>query len=314
MKAREEEDFRIWDNAWSSLPADQVMQFTRSAPRNLFQFVHRCYADDLWPLIERSRGAGRYVEMGSGRGTTSMYLADRGCDVTLVDYSQTALEVARANFAREGLPRPRAVVADVRETGLPADYYDCVYSMGLLEHFDDPRPVLDEMLRVLKPGGYLYAMVVPQRPAQVRLLAYALFAPWRAAALLAPAGLRRATKRILGLGKPGEPVVVRSEFGCDDYARMLGPGRATEVACCPYNPYHSVYNSRLLEGRILVPLYRLHHAIRRRGRPPYARTPPGLAGCLLLTCRKVQGPGAGGQEPGTGARAVNGSSERFTVS
>ncbi len=308
-KTREDEDFRIWDNAWSSLPPDQVMLFTRSTPRNLPQFVNRCYAEDLWPLIERSAGAGRYVEMGSGRGTTSMYLADRGCGVTLIDYSQTVLQVARANFARAGLPPPWALVADVRQTGLPADDYDCVYSMGLLEHFDNPRPVLEEMLRVLKPGGYLYAMVVPQRPAQVRFLTYALFAPWRAAPLLVPAGLRRAIKRFLGLGKPGEPVVARSEFGCEDYVRMLALDGVTEVACCPYNPYHSVYNSNRLERWILVPLYRLHHAIRRRGRPPYARTSLRLASCLLLTCRKA-GPGAG---VAIGARAAPGSTGRFTV-
>jgi SAM-dependent methyltransferase len=38
-----------------------------------------------------------------------------------------------------------------------------VISGGLLEHFDDPRPALAEMIRILKPGGAIFATVVPRR-------------------------------------------------------------------------------------------------------------------------------------------------------
>jgi SAM-dependent methyltransferase len=176
-------DFQLWDTAW--LP-DRIQKFTRGTPRNIHAFRHRCYFEDLWPLIERSGGRGRYLEIGAGRGTTSMYLASRGCDVTLLDYSPTGLEVARRNFAREGLPAPHTIVADARRTGLPEAAYDCVYSIGLFEHIDNPRPVLDEILRVLKPSGYLFTVVIPQLPASVAYLAYGLFAPWRLMPLLLP--------------------------------------------------------------------------------------------------------------------------------
>lgn len=279
-------DFHTWDSAWSSLSGDRVQLFTRGTPRTLYQFWQRCYVDDLWPLVEQSGTAGRYLEVGSGRGTTSMYLASRGCDVTLLDYSPSALSVAQTNFAREGLPRPHLVVADARATGLRSGEYDCVYSLGLLEHFEDPRPVLAEMLRLLKPGGWLYALIVPVRPARVKALSYGLFAPWRLLPILLPQRLRQFAKGILRRGKTSEPVVLRSEFGGADYIRMLPAEAVSDVICCPYNPYHEVYSNKTAERWILVPAYRLHRAIRKRFVKPSARTADRLACCYLLTCRK----------------------------
>jgi ubiquinone/menaquinone biosynthesis C-methylase UbiE len=113
------------------------------------------------------------------------------------------------------------VLADARATGLESDSYDCVYSLGLLEHFDDPTPVLAEMLRVLKPGGWLYALVVPERPARVKWAAYALFAPWRLAALALPPGARRLAKRLLRRERGAEAVPLRTGFTCRDYVRLL---------------------------------------------------------------------------------------------
>jgi SAM-dependent methyltransferase len=280
------DDRWIWDSAWTSLGEERVQLFTRGAPRTLYQFWHRCYAEDLWPLVEESAGSGRYLEVGSGRGTTSMYLASRGCDVTLLDYTAHALQLAQRNFLHEGLPRPRVVQADVRATGLRQDSYDVVYSLGLLEHFDDPAPVLREMVRILKPGGWLYAVVIPQRPDGVKSLAYGIFAPWRLPIAWAPARLRRLAKRALRRSDAPEAVPTRSAFAETDYRGILAGEPVTEVRCTAYNPYHEVYSRPAAERLVLVPAYRLHRAMRRCLATSAARTATGIASCLLLTCRK----------------------------
>lgn len=275
----------LWDSAWSSLPTDEVQLFTRGTPRNIHAFRQRCYFEDIWPYIRRSRGKGKYLEVGAGRGTTSMYLASRGCDVTLLDYSPAGLEVARRNFAREGLAAPRTVVADARRTGLDTAAYDCVYSMGLLEHFDDPKPVLDEILRLLKPGGYLFTVVVPRMPSHVLYLTYGMFAPWKLAPLLLPRPVKAWAKGLLGRQPPSD-LPFRTEFSAPDYIAMLPEDRVTDVFWCPYCPYHEVYRSRLAERLVLLPAYRLHYALRRRFVQPTMRASAGLAEAFLLTLRK----------------------------
>src|ERR1700730_12524060 len=102
-----------------------------------------------------------------------MYPTSTGCDVTMLDRSSAGFKVARANFTAEGLRLPEFVQADAQQTGLPSESYDCIVSIGLLEHFEDPRPVLAESLRLLRPGGLQFAVVIPERSDSIRRLAYA---------------------------------------------------------------------------------------------------------------------------------------------
>src|SRR6185312_8323634 len=89
-----------------------------------------------------------------------------------------AFEVAKVNFAEEGLTLPKLVHGDARDTHLLSEDYDCVFSIGLLEHFEDPRPVLIESARLLRPGGLHFAVIMPERSTSIRNLAFALFRPW----------------------------------------------------------------------------------------------------------------------------------------
>jgi SAM-dependent methyltransferase len=47
------------------------------------------------------------------------------------------------------------IVADVSEmeTVVPAAFFDCVVALEVIEHFKEPRRLLDNVYRVVKPGG-----------------------------------------------------------------------------------------------------------------------------------------------------------------
>jgi len=115
-----------WDSIWAGLPVDAQKLFTCDSPRTLLQFWQRAYFEDLWALLGAGAERARCLELGSGRGTTSMYLASRGCDVTLVDLSPAALEQARSNFRAQGLREPSLFLTDARDSGLKPGSYDCV--------------------------------------------------------------------------------------------------------------------------------------------------------------------------------------------
>jgi SAM-dependent methyltransferase len=67
-----------------------------------------------------------------------------------VDVSPAIVGQARAAFG----PTPLgASVADVRSLPFGDDSFDAIYSMGTIEHFDETERAVEEMARVLKPGG-----------------------------------------------------------------------------------------------------------------------------------------------------------------
>jgi len=272
-----------WNRIWTGLPEDELVLFRRSAPRTYRQLCHRCYFEDLWAMMGRNRAA-KCLEVGAGRGTTSMYLTAEGCDVTMLDLAPQAFELAEQGFRRERLRLPHFVAADAADTGLPNDSFDCIYSIGLLEHFDDPQPLLVETLRLLRPGGLAFHVVVPTIPERRMALSYALLAPWK----LPPRGLKDAVNRLLGRSTKGQShEMTRTEFDVADYQRWLAALPAADVTCIPYNAYHAPSDNRTVERWLGVPLYRVHRTVKRSlGRAPWARTCHGLAICVLVAFRK----------------------------
>ncbi len=276
-----------WDAFWGSLDAQMVRLYTRGRPKTIHQFWQRCYAEDLWACMGPHASDASCLELGAGRGTTSMYLTSNGCDVTMLDLSSAGFEVAKANFAEEGLKLPTLVQADARHTNLPSNSYDCVLSIGLLEHFEDPRPVLVEAVRLLRPGGLHFALVIPERSDEIRHFAYAFFRPWSLAWALMPSSLKRLIRAPRRSSDCAGKNILRTTFTRADYVKMLDGLDVTEARCVPYNPYHPIYNNEFLEANLTIPAYRFHRALKKlwSGYPLLA-TWPRLASCDLLTFRK----------------------------
>jgi ubiquinone/menaquinone biosynthesis C-methylase UbiE len=261
--------------------------YTTGPLRTIHEFWQRCYFDDLWASMGAPAGPARYLELGAGRGTTSMYLASRGCDVTMLDLSAAGFKIAEKNFLRESLTLPTFVHADARDTKLPAASYDCVFSVGLLEHFETPHSVLLESVRLLRPGGLQFAVIMPERPENIRLLTLALLRPWALWRGLMPAAVKNRLRQLLRRPPAPLPPVLRTAYSRADYLKMLEGLDVEDARCVPYNPYHSVYKGAWLEGVIAIRLYRLHRALKKLySGYPLLSTAAGLASCDLLTFRK----------------------------
>lgn len=122
-------------------------------------------ADDCEPYdfsnrihgYERSSGK-RVLDIGCGNGYVLWHYARHGAAVHGIDLTETALALARRRFELAGL------AGDFRRTDgdaipYPDGFFDVVCSMGVLHHIADPRPMLREAARVLRPGGELILMV-----------------------------------------------------------------------------------------------------------------------------------------------------------
>jgi SAM-dependent methyltransferase len=107
-------------------------------------------ADELATALERRHGslAGRtVVDLGCGPGYYTAALRARGAHVIPVDNSADELGAA---------PPEGAVLADAGALPLPDACADGVVCSNLLEHTPDAEAVIDEIERVLRPGGWGY--------------------------------------------------------------------------------------------------------------------------------------------------------------
>lgn len=117
-------------------------------------------ATDIHRLLRRHvRPGSDFLELGFAPGTFLAWTAARlGAKVTGIDYSPRGVAAARDLFARVGVTGDLRN-EDVFETAVPPGSFDCVFSAGLIEHFDDPRPIVAKHVELARPGGKIIILV-----------------------------------------------------------------------------------------------------------------------------------------------------------
>jgi len=117
------------------------------------------YAPWMADTMEFARHRGeRVLEIGGGMGTDLAQFARHGAAATDVDLSSGHLSLARENFTLRGL-HGEFVLHDAERLPFANSWFDLVYSNGVLHHTPNTRGVVEEILRVLKPGGRAIVMM-----------------------------------------------------------------------------------------------------------------------------------------------------------
>jgi SAM-dependent methyltransferase len=96
---------------------------------------------------------GKYLlDLGCGAGENSVYFAQLGARCVATDYSPGMVDVAVKLAERNGVEVEGKVI-NAMAIDFPDNTFDIIYASNLLHHIPDPKMVLQEMHRVLKPGG-----------------------------------------------------------------------------------------------------------------------------------------------------------------
>lgn len=140
-----------------------------NAPRHARRVAAR--AETLVAALGVPRGA-RLLEVGCGEGAAARVLVERlGLDVTAVDVDPDQVRLATSRSGPG--PVPRFEVADATRLPFPDAAFDVVLSQRVTHHVPDWSRALEEMIRVLRPGGglaYVDFLLPPRLASALRVV------------------------------------------------------------------------------------------------------------------------------------------------
>ena len=103
------------------------------------------------PMTEGIDLRGKDVlEAMCGSGSTAQYLLSKGARLSGLDISPALMQTFKEKW-----PAATAICGSILDTGLPDASFDCVFVVGGLHHVQPHLdPAIDEIHRILRPGGY----------------------------------------------------------------------------------------------------------------------------------------------------------------
>ncbi|RLB12755.1 MAG: hypothetical protein DRG82_16705 [Deltaproteobacteria bacterium] len=142
---QQEKKYRYADRLWSwkeledfiKRTAEQDLDFSRSTRVTL--------------ALDMVEGES-VLDLGCHLAVYSHYLARKGHKVVAADVDEQALEIARRMFSH---PNLRIVKVEGSRLQFDDNSFHTVILLEVLEHSQDPRTLVREIHRVLKPGGFL---------------------------------------------------------------------------------------------------------------------------------------------------------------
>lgn len=138
-------------------------------PNPLIRHIERMRVKKILKYIKPTEGQ-RVLEVGCGAGNVLEQIV--GADLTGIDLSEHLLEKARVRLRH----RARLLKADAASLPFDDGWFGVVYCTEVLEHVLDPRAVIREMRRVLRPDG-VAVVSIPNEAVINEIKRYALDNP-----------------------------------------------------------------------------------------------------------------------------------------
>lgn len=134
-------------------------------PENYYREMRAIY-DDPHSLMSRKlrlvagivRPGAALLDVGCGTGAFIAAVAERFAAVTGIDEDERAVALCRDRFV--GLHHVSLHHCPAEQVASLAGPFDTISCLDVIEHLDDPGPVLDAVNRLLRPGGQMI-MTVP---------------------------------------------------------------------------------------------------------------------------------------------------------
>jgi ubiquinone/menaquinone biosynthesis C-methylase UbiE len=137
-----------------NVPANWYFRSLKESP--LQRYWHQKRFEVVEDLIEP---AEEILDIGCADGVFTNVVAKETKAKRVVGIDALESSVAWANKHWNGKKNIKFVVGDAHKLGFPANSFDAVFALEVLEHVYHPEKVLKEIKRVLKKGGYAILLV-----------------------------------------------------------------------------------------------------------------------------------------------------------
>ncbi|CAN2046919.1 Type 12 methyltransferase [Candidatus Magnetomoraceae bacterium gMMP-1] len=150
---------------WNARPCNIRHSLKEIGTKEYFDEVeHRKYFVEphIPAFVEFSKWKGKKVlEIGCGIGTDTINFARAGAFVTAVDFSEESLDIAKKRAEMFGLNNIRFYQANAEKltSVVPLDYYDLIYSFGVIHHTPHPSKVIEQIRQYMNAKSILKIMV-----------------------------------------------------------------------------------------------------------------------------------------------------------
>jgi len=109
--------------------------------------------------MEIAPETGLILDVGTGTARIPILICQQRpqWQVVAIDLSQNMLRLGAQNVQQAGLQHQiRLECVDAKAMSYPGSHFDAVISNSIVHHLPDPLPFLQEVRRVLKPGGAIF--------------------------------------------------------------------------------------------------------------------------------------------------------------
>lgn len=157
-----------------NVPADW---YARSIKENLLQrFWHTTRFKEVGEMVSVTRG--KILDIGCADGTFTKVILEKSKakKIIAIDVLSSSIAFAKKRFARS--EKLSFKIADAHELPFNSKEFDGVFCLEALEHVEDPKKVVSEIYRVLKPGGYAIVLV-PSENFLFHYIVWPLWGLWR---------------------------------------------------------------------------------------------------------------------------------------
>ena len=148
-----ERDSFTWDAFWKSRKDGSFLGSF------LYFLREKVWVKQFVEVALRHTKRGRVLEAGGGSCLSSIILRkQRGDNITGIDLNPHALDIAQQAAAKHNV-KIKLTLGSIEKLDFLDGFFDLCWNSGTMEHFEDPKPVLCEMLRV----GKRMIIIIPVR-------------------------------------------------------------------------------------------------------------------------------------------------------